>query len=608
MRVLTAALALVLSAQPPSVQSSIASAPRTVRVDVIATDGRGRTVENLKPADFELREDGIPQSIDEARFIRIDKTVGPDAPPLQIQSDADERSEASRQDARLFAIFMDEYHVSAANSWRVRDAVTRFLDATLRPADLIVVMRPLDSLLTIRLTRDRGRVREIVEAFEGRKAEYTPRTASERSLMAGTPARIDQVRAQVTTSALNALALHLGSMNSEGRKTLVVVSEGLPRADRRRGLESLPTIDSVIRSANRSNVSIYAVDPRESADAVSPEADADGLGALTAATDGQSIVNVTDLSAGMRRIDADSSAYYLLVYTAAHAQDGQSHEVHVTVKKPDIAVRTRKGYWAPAPDDGLRALLPGPRPPSALEPARHISPLIRPWFGASRGAAGKTRVTFVWEPTTPVPSGRTKPIYASRIVLKALIADGTSLFDGSVLPAGPLRPDAADEAQARAVFDAPPGPLRLRISIEDETGQAIDSDVREIVVRDLSAPVVLGTPEILRARTAREFRSIESDPDAAPVSSREFSRTERLLVRFPAYAPSGTPLTVSARLLNRAGQPMRDLTIQQGAAASAPNEIDLPLAAFAAGQYAIELTATSPAGEVKDLLEFRVTS
>ena len=136
--------------------------------------------------------------------------------------------------------------------------------------------------------------------------------------MAGTPARIDQVRAQVTTSALNALALHLGSLN-DGRKSVVVVSEGLPRADRRRGLESLPTIDSVIRSANRSNVSIYAVDPRESATAQRRRSGPTSLRcARWRRTDGQSIVNVTDLSAGMRRIDADSSAYYLLTYRAAH--------------------------------------------------------------------------------------------------------------------------------------------------------------------------------------------------------------------------------------------------------------------------------------------------
>ena len=160
---------------------------------------------------------------------------------------------ASRPNTRLFAIFLDEYHVSAANSTRVRNALSRFVDETLGPRDLLAVMRPLDSIFAIQMTRDRARARELLAAFEGRRGDYTPRNAYERNYFAGTPARIDQVRAQVTTSALNALAVHLGSLNNETRKTLVVVSEGLPRVDRRRGLESLPTIDSVIRSANRSH-------------------------------------------------------------------------------------------------------------------------------------------------------------------------------------------------------------------------------------------------------------------------------------------------------------------------------------------------------------------
>ena len=62
------------------------------------------------------------------------------------------------------------------------------------------------------------------------------------------------------------------------------------------------------------------------------------------------------------------------------------------------------------------------------------------------------------------------------------------------------------------------------------------------MVRDLTAPVVLGTPEVLRARTARDFRALASDPDAVPVAAREFSRTERLMIRVPAYAPSGADL------------------------------------------------------------------
>ena len=37
--------------------------------------------------------------------------------------------------------------------------------------------------------------RELLAAFEGRRDDYTPRNAYEQNYFAGTPARIDQVRA-----------------------------------------------------------------------------------------------------------------------------------------------------------------------------------------------------------------------------------------------------------------------------------------------------------------------------------------------------------------------------------------------------------------------------
>jgi hypothetical protein len=92
-----------------------------------------------------------------------------------------------------------------------------------------------------------------------------------------------------------------------------------------------------------------------------------------------------------------------------------------------------------------------------------------------------------------------------------------------------------------------------------------------------------------------------------PVASREFSRTERLLIRFQAYGPAGALPAVSAKLLARTGQAMRDLTV---APASTPGDsaIDLPLAGLAAGEYMIEVSATSGAGGAKDRVGFRVTS
>ena len=37
-------------------------------------------------------------------------------------------------------------------------------------------------------------------------------------------------------------------------------------------------------------------------------------------------------------------------------------------------------------------------------------------------------------------------------------------------------------------------------------------------------------------------------------------------------------------------------------------QIDLPLAGLASGEYSVEITATSPAGQAKDTLRFRVTN
>ena len=91
------------------------------------------------------------------------------------------------------------------------------------------------------------------------------------------------------------------------------------------------------------------------------------------------------------------------------------------------------------------------------------------------------------------------------------------------------------------------------------------------------------------------------------MASRDFSRAEHLLIRFPAYAP-GSPPSLSARLLNRLGSPMRQLTIVPATTPEGENQLDLSLAGLASGDYMIEVKASSPAGEARDRIGFRVTS
>jgi VWFA-related protein len=552
----------------------------TVGIDAIARDLHGRFIDDLKTADFELREDGAAKPLESAQLRRVD---GP----------------------RLVAVYLDEYYISRdAVTDQLRAGLARFIEQTLDAKDRLVVMRPLDSLLAIHPTDDREAARRSIAIFAGRKGEYEPRNPYEKNFIAGTPSRIEAARAQVSLSALNALANQLGA-SGPGRKALIVVSEGLARPERRRGQDFMPTVDTVVRSANRANVAVYAIDPRDAPDDPASQA----LRALASDTDGDTLMG--DLDAGLQRVKAELSAYYLLTYRAPHAEDGAFHHVQVQVKRAGVRLRARKGFWAPSPDDALRAALLArandpPKPARPLEPMRHVSPLIRPWVGLARGENGKTRVTIVWEPAAQVPGDRERRI-PSRVILTALASDGATLFEGPLVPTGVGVVEDGGSPPPRAVFDAAPGRLRLRMSIQNVAAQILDSDVRDLAVSDFHRDVAIGTPAVLRARNARELRLLGGDA-AVPVASRDFSRAEHLLIRFPAYGPIGAAPSLSAKLLNRMGAAMRDLAVAPAAVPGGENQIDLPLAGLASGEYMIEVKATSPAGEAKDRIGFRVTS
>ena len=63
---------------------------------------------------------------------------------------------------------------------------------------------------------------------------------------------------------------------------------------------------------------------------------------------------------------------------------------------------------------------------------------------------------------------------------------------------------------------------------------------------------------------------------------------------------------VTARLLNRGGQLMADLPVQQRP--GNPAEIELPLSSLAAGEYLIELNARSDGGSTaQELIAFRIS-
>ena len=245
--------------QPPTFRGGI----NFVRVDVIATSKDGRAIADLQPTDFEVTEDGKPQKIETFRFIELDGGLMQNggAPPRQIRTDADEETEAARDDVRLFAFFLDDYHVRRESSMSSRQEIARFIETQLGPTDMVAIMYPLQPLSSIRFTRNHDAIRRAIEQFEGRKFEYEPKNDYEQKIAYYPTEIVERVRNQISLSALESLISHMGG-KKEGRKTLVLVSEGysniLPPQMRNRSA-AVGDIDN----PNRNNPNAGRDDPNE---------------------------------------------------------------------------------------------------------------------------------------------------------------------------------------------------------------------------------------------------------------------------------------------------------------------------------------------------------
>jgi len=410
------------------------------------------------------------------------------------------------------------------------------------------------------------------------------------------------------------------------------------------GLDMASDLRDIYDIANRNNVAIYAVDPRGlpvfefdinegggigiQTDSTYLRSTMDTLRLLAENTDGRAIVNRNDLAIGMKQITRDQSAYYLIGYNSSQApSDGKFHEIKVRVKRPGVQVRARKGYWALNAEQTARALTP-PKPavPKPIEAAINSAvarpsraSVVRTWIGTSRGENGKTRVTFVWEPLPKAPGDRADREEPTRVSLMALGADGSLVFRGrvpdvavaSTAPASSVAAANASGSAARGaqrvIFEAAPGKVQLRVSVEGTGSTVLDTETREIAVPDLTSPnAMLGTPAVLRARTIPELNKLKADADAVPTASREFSRTDRLIVRVPTFGPGGTTPTLKVHILNRAGTPMNELTVTAGPRPG-EQQIDLAVAALPPGEYVLEIKAGDQDGDAKELVGFRIT-
>jgi VWFA-related protein len=568
-----------------------------VRIDVVVSDRQGRPIVDLRPSDFELLENGSSKPITAVQF-RITDRVTADVPP--IETARDEEQAAREPGTRVFAFFLDEFHVSAGEGAdRVRRSVSDFVDQKLGPRDLAVVMRPLDPVSSIRFTRDRAVLHGAIASFTGRKGDLSPRTPFEERYIGHAPATVRAARRQIVTAGLREVAMRLGELQAD-RGVVALFSEGFP-ADGSPSRSGAPNLHGVVRAASRFHLTFYAFNPAAPEHAVGEPAERERETAMLqwlAAQTGGRAVAAADFIFGLARLAHDTEQYYALSYQPARA-DGRFHAVEIRTKRRDLRVWARPGYWATLEHEWRTRAAARPATPSMPPRSLRRSPFMDAWIGLLRDTAGGARMVISWEPRV---RGATSP---QLVMVKARTTSGTALFDGRLAPAG----SGSSEDSAR--FDVPAGRVQVDMTLLDARGKVLDTDVRDVDVPDLRGsqkvgPVLLAT-QIVRTRTVRDFQAASANPHAAPSSLRTFVRADRLLIRVPAFDPSGPAVRVTVTLMNRIGQPMREVDAIDTTPLEGVTQFALPLSFLAPGDYQIELTGTNGNGRARERLSFRVS-
>ncbi len=389
---------------PADAQPVFRSGVKLVLVDVSVTGDGDAPLADLTPGEFELTEDGIPQTVEQATLVRLDGAPRGNGEALPIRSQDHAIAEAGRDDVRLFAVFMDDYHLGRfpQEMLPLRKALSEFLGTMMGPLDLVTVMNPITPLSALEWTRDRAKLVRDVKTYEGRNDNFIGRSALEESQ--NLTRNVFRVRSQVVITALQALVMHLSGLR-EGRKTLLVVSQGIPLMF---DVSLEPDFQALVREANRGNVIIHTLDPRGLGQGTLVHST---LYRLASETGGHAIVNTNDLSRGLQKVIRDASHHYLIGYAPTRElNDGKFHRIAVKVKRKGARTVARRGYWAPSAEE-MTAVAPPPLEPavsSALTnlQARRENRVAHVETGFSPGANGAVRLSATWR---PVPGFKDRP-------------------------------------------------------------------------------------------------------------------------------------------------------------------------------------------------------
>ena len=387
------------TSQPPTFRASV----DLITTDMIARNARtDQFIADLKPNEVEIYEDGVKQEI--VSFVlthggRVFNMVAPPPMPTQEGIILPQRRPTNDAAGRIFLIVIDDFHLQFRETPRTRLLIQKMLRNLIHEGDMFGIVSTGHSSISEQLTYDRQVLDSAIERITG--GGLTPKEIVEGMSTSQGPAELRH-RAHVAFEVVYDLMRNLEKVQNR-RKAVIYISSGydfdpfvegrLEEQARRGGLsettdergnttpaseqvrnnqtykdqratQELSATDlihelyDITKAANRANATLYTIDPRGLV--AGPDVDQDITGAdwnayvretqdslrvLAELTGGIAIVNQNDFDKGLKRIDNETSDYYVLGYYSSNPDPlRRTRKIEVRTTRPSVTIRARETY------------------------------------------------------------------------------------------------------------------------------------------------------------------------------------------------------------------------------------------------------------------------
>ncbi len=361
-----------------------------VTTDIIARDSNGLFVTDLDKDEFVVLEDGVPQELSSMVLVhggRAYNQLLPPPPPAEEGIILPPPRAQTDTAGRIFMIFIDDLHLDVHNTPRIRALFKRISSTLIHEGDMFSMVSTGPSSIEVGLTYDRELLNANISRIRG--FALTPQDIIQRPQGLNGPTEV-RWRAQVAFSTAREVLSHLEDIKNR-RKAVIYVSNGYdldPFPEGRLGTDPLfgsqnpyaepdrlryqqrgsqnqfadadmqVELAELTRAANRANATLYSIDPRGLVGGVDIDQPVnpteffdyirksqDSLRVLAEETGGIAVVNQNNFDKALKRIDAETSDYYVIGYYSNNPDPRRrTRELKVETTREGVDVWSRTSY------------------------------------------------------------------------------------------------------------------------------------------------------------------------------------------------------------------------------------------------------------------------